>query len=142
MSDDSTQPSNFDLKQLVGNHCHDVLIRERWIFGERHNECEAIFLRLDGDQWFVISANEDSPAWVMWHSTEEKARQIAHDGENRYRLRDAAKEFNLAGLRIDNVRKKRLDDKIELCLEFSNATDLTVHFNLITGESSLYFIKD
>ncbi len=114
MSGELLQASNFNLKQLVGDHCHEVLIRERWIFGERHNECEAMFVRLDGDQWVVISANEDGPAWVMWHSTEEKARQLEHDGENRYRLRNAAKEFNLAGLRIDNVRKKRLGDKIEL----------------------------
>ena len=142
MASNSTQLSNLELKQLVGQRCGEVLIRERWIFGERHNECEAIFLRLDGNQWFVIVADEHSATWVMWHSTEEKARQITHDGDNRYRLRDATQEFNLSGLRIDNVRKQKLGDKIELCLEFSNATDLTVHYNLTTGESSLYFIKD
>ena len=139
---DSGKLLNSALKQLIGDHCHDVLIRERWMFGERHNECEAIYLRLDGDRWFVISADIVNAVWVMAPSNAEKARQEVHEGDNHYRLRDAAKDFNLTDLRIENVTTEALDDKIELCLEFSNATDLTVHYNLITGESSLYFIKD
>ncbi len=31
---------------------------------------------------------------------------------------------------------------IQLCIEFANATDLTLHYNLVTHESSIYFIKD
>ncbi|MGR8947207.1 MAG: hypothetical protein ACU84Q_04115 [Gammaproteobacteria bacterium] len=142
MGSDSQQLSNLEPKRLIGKHCHDMLIHERWMFGERHNECEAIYLRADEDQWFVLLADEDTATWVLRQSNEERARHVGHDGDSHYRFRDAAKDFKLTGLRVDNVNTKKLGDKIELCLEFSNATDLTVHFNLNTGESSLYFIKD
>ena len=142
MDNNPNPPANLDLQQLVGDHCHDVLIRERWIFGERRGECEAIYLRLDGDRWVVISVDKNSALWVMYPTNAARARQADRGGDNHYRIRDAAKDFRLAGLRFENVKERKLDGKLELCLEFSNATDLTVHFNLITGDSSLYFIKD
>ena len=142
MANNSDPLPTLDLNQLIGDHCHDVLIRERWVFGERRGECEAIYLHLDSNRWVVISVDEENAAWVMYPTTADRAHQAERGGDSHYRLRDATKDFSLAALRIENIKERKLEGKIELCLEFSNATDLTVHFNLITGDSSLYFIKD
>ena len=57
-------------------------------------------------------------------------------------MRDVGEAYNLNGQRIENVYQKKIGGRIEICLEFSNATDITVHYNLSTDESSLYFIRD
>lgn len=142
MANNTKRRSPIELKRLQEKHCQEVLIRERWVFGDCRGEAEAIYLQLDDDRWVVISADPETSSWVMVRSTSEQAHQADRGGDSHYRIRDAAADFGLAGLRISNVIEKKLDGKIELCIEFSNATDLTVHYNLSTGESSLYFIKD
>ncbi|MBT8445983.1 MAG: hypothetical protein KJO38_02465 [Gammaproteobacteria bacterium] len=130
------------LEELRNRYCRELLIRERSVAGECRGECDALYLMLDEDKWVALTPDREQAAYVMTETDGERARHAYSDGEFFYPLYDAAAAHNLTGVRIDRAYQKRLGDRIELCLEFSNATDLTVHYDLITRGSSRYFIND
>jgi len=75
-------------------------------------------------------------------SNSELAHHPIVDLDSHYRVRDVGAEYNFNGQVVDDVYQKKLGDRIDICLEFRNATDITMHYNLITHESSIYFIND
>lgn len=127
---------------LRNRYCHELLIRERSVAGECRGECDALYLKLDDDDWVALTPDREQAAYLLTESDGESAHRAYSDGEFFYPLYDAAATHNLSGVRIDRAYQQRLGNRIELCLEFSNATDLTVHYDLVTGGSSRYFIKD
>ena len=124
-------------------HCVSALLaHEKWLFGECHGQAAFIYLEIDQTQWVEIFPNTNEAAWMLRESNQKRARTPTSESDTHYRIRDIGKDFKLNGEHISNAEQIKLSDRIEICLEFSNLTDITIHYNLVTHESSLYFIKD
>jgi len=123
---------------LKHRRCRAVLARERWLFGECRGEAVCVYLQLDDNRWIALAPDKREVCWVLVDSDEQHAHEVLGDGDQHLPLRDIGREYRLAGHSIDAIGQKKLGDRIEICLEFSNATDITAHYNLITDESSLY----
>ena len=135
-----TAPAEFEA--LRNRRCNALLIRERAVAGECRGECEAVDLQLDDDRWIALTPDRARAAYLIKDSDAVQAQRAFSDGEFYYPIYDAGALRRLNGLRTDRAWQQCLGDRLELCLEFSNATDLTVHYDLVTGGSSRYFIND
>jgi hypothetical protein len=78
---------------------------------------------------------------VLPGSDMKAAHDTANDSDTHYQVRDIGTQYRLKGQCIDTVAQTKLGDRIEICVDFANATGLTMHYNLVTHESSIYFIK-
>ena len=119
-----------------------ALVREHWFMGSCRGEAEALYLELEDRHWVELRADPVNACWVLGKSDAATAGATFGDGDSHYPVRDAGADYALTGARINRVTERRLGERIEVCLEFVNATDLTLHYNLITHESSLYFTRD
>jgi hypothetical protein len=130
------------LTELKGRRCLALLVREHWIMGECRGEAAALYLQLDDKRWVEIAPDKREACWVLSTTDADHTHGVFGDGDSHDPARDIGAAYDLNGQRIEGVNQKKLGGRIELCLEFANATDITVHYNLITDESSLYFIRD
>lgn len=130
------------LEGLKNQRCLAAIVREHWLMGDCRGEAACLYLQLDEDRWVEITPDTREACWVVSASDAKRAHDVFGDGDSHFPVRDAGEAYKLVGLVIDRAYQKKLGDRIEICIEFSNATDLTLHYNLITHESSLYFIKD
>jgi hypothetical protein len=119
-----------------------AFLREHWFMSSCRGEAAALYLEFDDGRWVELQPDPVDACWVLGESDIDTARETYGDGESHYPVRDAGAAYGLAGARINRVTERRLGDRIEVCIEFVNATDLTLHYNLITYESSLYFTRD
>lgn len=126
---------------LKGNRALGLLVHEKWLFGECRGQAERLYIQLNESSWVAITPTTRAACWVLSGSDSKEPHSTASDSDAHYRVRDIGAQYKLNGQYIDSVAQKRLSDRIEICIEFANATDLTLHYNLITQESSLYFIK-
>jgi hypothetical protein len=130
------------LDDLKKRRCLALLVHERWLFGECRGQAEALYIELDDNSWVQIEPSTKEACWVVSESDTKRAHEAATETDIHYRVRDIGADYKLNGQQIANVYQKKLGDRIEICVEFANRTDITAHYNLITHESSLYFIKD
>lgn len=119
-----------------------VLVREHWFMGSCRGEAAAVYLELEDGRWVELRPDPVDVCWALAAADAATARETFGDGDSHYPVRDAGAAYGLCGARINRVIERRLGERIEVCLEFVNATDLTLHYNLITHESSLYFTQD
>ncbi len=131
-----------DLDELKQRSALGLLVHEQWLFGECRGQAAALHLQFDDDQWVARTPDTVEACWMLCESDDRRAHEAATDSDIRHRVRDIGKDYSLNGQKISNAYQKKLGNKIELCIEFANATDLTLHYNLVTHESSIYFIKD
>ncbi len=136
-----------DLSKLVspgdlkGLRPQDLCVHEKWIIGECRGQAERIYIQLDANEWVVLAPNTHDVCWGLSVSDAEEAQVPVTESDMHYRVRNVGAEYRVNGQEIYNVTEKKLGERIEICIEFANGTDLTAHYNLITHESSLYFIK-
>ena len=126
---------------LKGVRTVNLYVHERWIFGECRGQAERIYVHIDKDDWVVLAPNMHDACWMLSAADAKAARVTRSETDTHYRVRDVGTEYKVNGQKIYAVTQKRLGNRIEICIEFANATDLTAHYNLVTHESSLYFIK-
>lgn len=119
-----------------------VLVREHWFMGSCRGEAAVLYLELEDGRWVELRPDPVDVCWILGEADAATARATFGDGDSHYPVRDAGAAYGLTGARINRVTERRLGQRIEVCLEFVNATDLTLHYNLITHESSLYFTQD
>jgi len=127
---------------LEFKRCRTLLVREHWFMSSCRGEAVALYFEFDDDTWVELKPDPVEVCWAVAPSDEKTARAAYGDGDSHYPVRDAGDAYDLTGERINKVTEQRLGERIEICLEFVNATDLTLHYNLITHESSLYFTRD
>ena len=130
------------LEALRNKQCLTLLVREQWLMNECHDEAAALYLQLSETSWIELVPNAREACRQILPTNSQKARAVFGDGDSHYSVRDAGEAYGLSGKRIENAYQRKLGEQIELCVEFSNATDLTLRYNVSTHESSLYFIKD
>ncbi len=135
-------PKIVAMHDLKNHRCLALFVREQWLLGECRGEAVSLYLQLDDKQWVEIAPDRREACWVLSSSDSKRAHEVFGDGESRYPVRDVGKAYGLNEQQIQNIYQKKLGDRIEICVEFFNATDITMHYNLITRESSLYFIRD
>ncbi len=138
----SGDPHVTTLDELKGRRCLALLVREHWILGECRGEAAALYLQLDDRRWVEITPDKREVCWVVSTTDTDQIHGVFGDADSHDPVRDVGEAYKLNGQQIEAVNQKKLGGRIELCLEFANATDITVHYNLVTGESSLYFIRD
>ena len=119
-----------------------LFVREHWFMSSRRGEAVALYLEFDDGRWVELRPDPVEVCWALSESDADTARETYGDGDSHYPVRDVGAAYGLDGARINRVTERRLGERIEVCLEFVNATDLTLHYNLITHESSLYFTQD
>ncbi len=119
-----------------------VLLREHWFMSSCRGEADAVYFELDDGRWVELRPDPVEVCWALRDSDVKSARATTGDGDSHYPVRDAGAAYGLDGARVNRVTERRLGERLEVCLEFVNATDLTLHYNLITHESSLYFTQD
>jgi len=127
---------------LEGQICLALLVREHWFMSNCHGQAAALYLQLEKSGWVEIVPSTDEACWQVQKCDPAKLHDEFLEDGSHYRIRDAGKSYRLTGVRVARIYQKKLGQRIEICLEFSNATDLTLHYNLVTHESSLYFIKE
>ena len=126
---------------LKGIRALDLCVHEKWLFGECRGQAECLYSQVGERNWVVVAPNLHDVCWVLSGADSEAAHVTATEADTHYRVRDIGDECRLNAQYIYNVTQKKLGDRIEICIEFANGTDITLHYNLITHESSLYFIK-
>ena len=130
------------MDELNNRRCRALIVREQWLFGACRGEAVAFYLQLDDSKWVEIAPDDVQQCWVSSASDSKPTDQVVGGGDAHYRLRDVGEAYSLNGQRIEKIYQKKLGDRIEICFEFSNATDITLHYKLTTHESSFYFIRD
>ena len=130
------------MNELKNRRCLAVLVREHWFLGVCRGQAACLYLELDDDSWVEIAPDKSGQCWTLSASDEKRARNVYGDGDSHYPIKDVGKIHKLNGQRIDSVNQQPLDGKIEICVEFANAADITMHYNLSTHESSFYLTRD
>jgi len=129
------------MDELKNRRCLALIVRERWLFGECRGEAASLYLQLDENYWAEIAPSKVQGCWVLSRSDSAPTEHVDGDGDSHYRLRNVGEEYALTGQHIENIYQKKLGERIEICIEFSNSTDITMHYKLHTHESSFYFIR-
>ena len=130
------------LKELEDARCESILVRERWFMSNCVGEAAALYVRIEPHGWVEISPNASEACWQARRCDEPSRRDAYTEDGSHFRNRDAGQDYGLNGIRLARITQKQLGSRLEICLEFANATDLTLHYMTSTGESSLYFIKE
>jgi len=126
------------LRTLEFKHCTAILVREHWFMGECRGEADVLYLQIDRGDWFAIAYDKQREAFTASQTTGEEARRIYGSGESHHPLKDIGQVYHLDDCMITQIDQQRLVTGAELCMLFDNATEITIHCNPLTEESSLY----
>ncbi len=125
-------------QELTNKHCLNVLVRQRWFMGECRDEAECLYLELETLGWIEVLPNKQQHRWIINPCKQEQAFDVLGDGDSHFPIEDLGLKYSLNNLVTAGMNQQRLGDRIEFCVEFTNLTAITLHYNVATNESSLY----
>ncbi len=128
--------------QLEFKRCTGLIVRQHWFMGECRGEADVLYLEIDGRDWFALAYDPRKQAFTVTPSSYDEAHSVYGSGDSRHPVKDIGKACHLDACMISRIDQKPLGNGAELCLVLDNATDITIHYNTVTGGSSLYITHD
>ncbi len=124
--------------QMAYKRCTRILVREHWFMGECRGEADVLYLEIEDRDWFAFVYDRNKQAYTATPSTAAEAQRVFGSGESRHPVRDIGKQYGLNDCMITGIDQQALTTGGELCVTLDNASEITIHVNSLTEESSLY----
>ena len=124
--------------QMEFKRCTGMLVREHWFMGECRGEADVLYLEIDGRDWFELAYDKDKQAFTTSPTTSDEAHRVFGSGESHHPVKDIYAQYHLDNCMITRIDQQQVATGGELCLVLDNATEITIHCNPRTEESSLY----